>query len=170
MTPQEIIRAQPFRYAAHMTEADEAWVAAQMFRAITKEQRNNDNTPGRVPNQPTRLNQSVEVSLIETPGKIRQKSALEGRIRQGLQRRKDIIECLKHGPMSVEKLHAMMAERGQNKTTPGSLRDFMKLMAKEGYTTCVKMTDGTVSRGFWSWTGEEVKRRDVMIDEAEAEQ
>jgi hypothetical protein len=153
MTPQEIIRSQPFRYAAHMTEADEAWVAAQMFREVTREQRNNDNTPGKMPSNGT--NQVREFFLTEAPRKIRQNNAVEARIRQGLQRRQQIINCLKQGSMSVEELHAALNDKGQC----NSLRGFLKMMAKEGYTTCSKITDGTVSRGFWSWTGQAVERR-----------
>lgn len=49
MTPQETIRANPFRHSAYVTAPDEAWIAAHMHRSVRAEQVLRGFTPGALP-------------------------------------------------------------------------------------------------------------------------
>ena len=49
MTPQETIRANPFRHSAYVTAPDEAWIAAHMHRSVRAEQIQRGFTPGALP-------------------------------------------------------------------------------------------------------------------------
>jgi hypothetical protein len=92
MNPTEIIRSQPFKYAAHMTEADEAWVAAHMFRAVTQEQRDNENTPGRMPY--SAMNETREVKHV--PIEDRQKAATQACKDKARKRHLAICDQIRH--------------------------------------------------------------------------
>lgn len=39
MTPQERIREEPYRFSAHVTPQDEAWIAAHMARSVMSERK-----------------------------------------------------------------------------------------------------------------------------------
>lgn len=70
MNAQELIRAQPFRYAAHMAPKDQAWVAARMQKAVTEEQRNLGNTPGKTPMEKTGVSDEARARLAATMQKV----------------------------------------------------------------------------------------------------
>jgi hypothetical protein len=152
MTPTEIIRSQPFKYAAHMTPADEAWVAAHMFRDVTQEQRNNDNTPGKLPH--TGPIAPREFIAIPPQPEIKVAKIVAARIASGLAQRKEVIRLLSNGPLTVDEIHSSMT--GVTKTQRNSLRGFLKLMATEGYVTCQRIDKGKVRRATWSWTGKRI--------------